>query len=146
VSSHHCSRRRSLTSYRLSGVLALQACLYYRLYPKDGVSNKVMVRCFLFLREHIHDPLPPTSTGCCSVVSETGVQRVTTLSAAFANVGHWMLFIHASYVLLLGDISSQTMGTSRIKDTYHCEYRTTSDSPTFSPLLDAAPLQYVANP
>jgi hypothetical protein len=27
----------------LSGVLALQACLYYRLYPKDGVSNKVMV-------------------------------------------------------------------------------------------------------
>lgn len=27
----------------LSGVLALQACIYYRLYPKDGVSNKLMV-------------------------------------------------------------------------------------------------------
>jgi len=27
----------------LSGVLALQACIYYRLYPKDRVSNKIMV-------------------------------------------------------------------------------------------------------
>ena len=55
-----------------------------------------------------------------------------------------MPLIHASYVLLSGNISSQTTGMSLIKDTYQCEYCTTSNSSTFSPLLYAALSQYVA--
>jgi len=145
VSSHHCPRRRSLTSDRLSGILALQTCIYYRLYPKDRGLNKVMVRCILFLHERVHDPLMFTGR-CCVVSGEAGFQRITMLSTAFENVGHWMPHIRVSYVLLLGNISSQTLETSRIEDTYQCEYRTTSNLPTFSPPLDAAPLQYVASP
>jgi hypothetical protein len=30
----------------LSGVVAFQACIYFRLYPDDRVQNKVMVRHF----------------------------------------------------------------------------------------------------
>ena len=56
-----------------------------------------------------------------------------------------MPLTHALYVLLFGNISSQTTGTFLIKDMYQCEYCTTSDSSTFSPLLDAALLQYVAS-
>jgi len=31
---------------RLSGVVAFQACIYFRLYPNDRPLNKVMVRHF----------------------------------------------------------------------------------------------------
>jgi hypothetical protein len=52
----HCHRVRSSSSHaplhsepglplrRLSGVVAFQACIYFRLYPNDRPVNKVMVR------------------------------------------------------------------------------------------------------
>src|SRR5882757_9983949 len=52
----HCHRVRSSSSLaplhiepglllrRLSGVVAFQACIYFRLYPNDRPVNKVMVR------------------------------------------------------------------------------------------------------
>ena len=54
----HCHRVRSSSSLaplhsepglllrRLSGVVAFQACIYFRLYPNDRPLNKVMVRHF----------------------------------------------------------------------------------------------------
>lgn len=98
--------------------------------PKGQSIEQTHGQILPILRKHIRDS--PTFIGRCSVVSnETGVQRGTTLSAAFENVGHWMPLIHASFVLLLGNTLSQITGMSLTEDTYQSECHAISDWPTF---------------
>lgn len=74
----HCHLVRSLSSLvtllsepgillrRLSGVVAFQACIYFRFYPNDRPLNKVMVRnCHLLIHGTLHNSL---SLGRCGLV------------------------------------------------------------------------------
>lgn len=55
-----------ILSRRLSGVVAFQACIYFRFYPNDRPLNKVMVRnCHLLIHGTLHNSL---SLGRCGLV------------------------------------------------------------------------------
>jgi hypothetical protein len=98
--------------------------------PKGQSIEQAHGQILSILRKHVRDL--PTFIGWCSVVSnETGVQRGTTLSVAFENLGLWMPLIRASYALLFGNTLSQTTGMSLIEDMYQCECHAISDCPTF---------------